>query len=125
MIRKILLGFLAGSLMSLQATAADSTLISNARIIDGTGAESFTGDVLIRDGIIASIHAPGEGPQEGNTVIDAAGRVLAPGFIDLHTHGDPLERSFDNFLAMGVTTVTASIPTTHLVFQSSGLKCSF
>ena len=33
------------------------------------------------------------------------GRTLAPGFIDLHTHGDPLEKSFENFLAMGVTTV--------------------
>ena len=39
--------------------------------------------------------------------IDAKGRVISPGFIDLHSHGNPLETpDFENFLAMGVTTIT-------------------
>src|SRR3546814_12110450 len=41
----------------------------------------------------------------GLRVVDGGGRVLAPGFIDLHTHGDPLEEAYTSFLAMGVTTV--------------------
>src|SRR5690606_4305811 len=37
--------------------------------------------------------------------VEGGGRVLAPGFIDLHTHGDPLGADYTQFLAMGVTTV--------------------
>ncbi len=105
MMRNLISALVATALLAGSAFA-DSTLFTNARIVDGTGAEAFTGDVLIKDGMIAEIYAPGEGKREGAEVIDANGRVLAPGFIDLHTHGDPLATSFDNFLAMGVTTVT-------------------
>lgn len=103
--RSLFSALIATALMAGTAMA-DSTLITNARIVDGTGAEAFMGDVLVRDGTIADIFAPGEGNHAGAAVIDAGGRVLAPGFIDLHTHGDPLGTSFANFLAMGVTTVT-------------------
>src|SRR3546814_21129842 len=41
----------------------------------------------------------------GLRVVDGGGRVLAPGFIDLHTHGDPLREAYTQYLAMGVTTV--------------------
>jgi N-acyl-D-aspartate/D-glutamate deacylase len=61
-------------------------LIRNGRIVDGTGNPSFAGDVGLRDGKIASI-----GRLEGRTatrVIDAAGLVVAPGFIDIHNHSD-------------------------------------
>ncbi|WP_262692656.1 N-acyl-D-amino-acid deacylase family protein [Kordiimonas aestuarii] len=88
------------------AYADDSLLISNAVVIDGTGAATFSADLLVEDGVIKSIHAPGEGPKTASRSIDAKGRVVAPGFIDLHTHGDPVAQSFENFLAMGVTTVT-------------------
>ena len=42
-----------------------------------------------------------------NHRINAAGRIVSPGFIDLHSHGDPMETpTFENFLAMGVTTLS-------------------
>jgi N-acyl-D-amino-acid deacylase len=86
-------------------------LISNAQIIDGLGGEPVTADLLIADGVIVFVGDAEFDPDEiENRVerhIDAAGRVLTPGFIDLHSHGDPLQTpTFENFLAMGVTTIS-------------------
>ena len=61
-------------------------LIRGARIIDGTGAPWFAGDVRIGGGRIASI-GPSL-PAEGAEIVDAEGRYLAPGFIDAHCHDD-------------------------------------
>jgi len=105
MMRRLITALATSALLASSAIA-DSTLFTNARIVDGTGAEAFMGDVLVTDGVIADIYEFGKGKRPGADVIDAGGRVLAPGFIDLHTHGDPLKTSFANFLAMGVTTVT-------------------
>lgn len=61
-------------------------LIKNGTIIDGTGGARFHGDIAIRDGKIAAV-----GPAiAGNAhrTIDAAGLIVAPGIIDLHTHYD-------------------------------------
>jgi len=63
-----------------------SLVIRNARIIDGTGSPAFTGDVGVDCERIVSV---GKVPARGATEIDAAGKVLAPGFIDIHTHYDP------------------------------------
>ena len=60
-------------------------LIRNARVVDGTGAPSFTADVRIEKGRITAVQA--SLPDFG-TVIDAGGRYLAPGFIDAHCHDD-------------------------------------
>lgn len=60
--------------------------IRNARIVDGTGTPARNGDVAVAgDRIVAA------GSFEGRAVreIDAQGRVVAPGFIDIHTHYDP------------------------------------
>ena len=65
---------------------ASDLLIRSARIIDGTGAPWFTGDVRISGGRIESI-----GPSldsNGADRVDADGRYLAPGFIDAHCHDD-------------------------------------
>ncbi len=59
-------------------------LIKNARIIDGTGAPSYTGDVGVSDHKIVF----GELPGEADLVIDASGKCVSPGFIDAHSHGD-------------------------------------
>jgi len=86
-------------------------LIQNGRIVDGSGNAPADGDVVIVGDTIVYVGTTGfTGPDLGNRVrrrIDAAGRVVAPGFIDLHSHGDPLETpQMENFLAMGVTTIT-------------------
>ena len=81
-------------------------LIRNARIVDGTGAPSFMGDLGVQDGLIRSVGAP-----DGRTaerVIDAEGLALAPGFVDPHTHYDA-QIAWDPLLTCspwhGVTTV--------------------
>lgn len=59
--------------------------VANARVVDGTGAPSFQADVIVEDGHILSI-----GGVEGGVdrTLDAGGAVLAPGFIDVHSHAD-------------------------------------
>src|SRR6187402_1961741 len=66
-------------------THAD-TLIKGARLIDGTGAPAVLRDVAIKDGTIVAIGALDQWTAEN--VVEADGRVLAPGFIDVHTHDD-------------------------------------
>ena len=71
-------------------------LIKNARIIDGSGAESYTGTVAIDKDKIKII--PQGTTAEAKQEIDATGKVLCPGFIDAHTHGDmPLGQEFASF----------------------------
>ena len=83
----------------------NSLLIKNANIIDGTGNDGFNGDVSIEDGFITDV-----GNIEGNfeTIIDAKGLTLTPGFIDIHTHFDP-QLCWDGYatpsIEHGVTTV--------------------
>jgi N-acyl-D-aspartate/D-glutamate deacylase len=61
------------------------TVIRGGKIVDGTGAQSFHGDIGIKDGRIAEI---GKIAAKGTEEIDAEGHVVSPGFIDLHTHLD-------------------------------------
>jgi N-acyl-D-aspartate/D-glutamate deacylase len=82
-------------------------LIKGATIVDGTGAPAYTADVGIRDGRIAVI---GIVTDESRTTEDASGLVLAPGFVDPHTHYDA-QLFWDPYatpsLNHGVTTVAA------------------
>lgn len=101
---RFLLACLA-ALVCLPAADFD-ILIRNARVVDGTGNPWFRANVAVRAGQIAAI-----GRLDGKTadrVIDAAGRVLAPGFIDVHTHIEGTVEQIpraDNFLLDGVTSV--------------------
>ena len=61
-------------------------LIKNGTLVDGTGAPRFQADVAVNDGVIVKIAENIEG--EAKKVIDATGLIVAPGFIDTHTHTD-------------------------------------
>ncbi|PMR69141.1 N-acyl-D-amino-acid deacylase family protein [Halomonas heilongjiangensis] len=83
-------------------------LIRNARILDGTGDPAFRADVAVRGERIAAVGELAGAGAEAETVIDAAGRYLAPGFIDVHTHDDTnVIRTPEMLpkLSQGVTTV--------------------
>ncbi|MEM7359611.1 MAG: amidohydrolase family protein [Pseudomonadota bacterium] len=59
--------------------------IINGRVLDGTGAETQNVNIAIKDGLIAEI---GDCEGEATRVVDAAGALVTPGFVDVHTHYD-------------------------------------
>ncbi len=101
----------AGGLASLPGRAAtpseNTTLFREVMLVDGTGAPPRLADVLVTGDRIARITPPATRASESAArIVAGEGRVLAPGFIDMHSHGDPLRDSYESFLAMGVTTIT-------------------
>lgn len=88
-------------------------IIRNGEVIDGTGRPSYKADVGILNGVITEVGVLVEDAAED--VIDATGRILAPGFIDLHSHAekglvdnDPARRSAPNLITQGITTVVVN-----------------
>jgi N-acyl-D-amino-acid deacylase len=79
-------------------------VIRGGKVIDGTGAAATEADVALRAGRIAAI---GRVEGRGQTEIDARGKVVAPGFIDVHAHAEDVTSlpAGENFLRMGVTTI--------------------
>jgi len=80
-------------------------VVRNATVVDGTGNPWFFADVAVKGEKIANIGKIL--PAEGRREIDAAGLVLAPGFIDIHSHSDTLlleDGSAQSKIRQGVTT---------------------
>ena len=81
-------------------------LIRGGVVIDGTGAPGRRADVLIAGDRIVRIGAIDGERVAARHTIDASGKVVTPGFVDAHAHGDPRRTpEFKNFTAMGVTTI--------------------
>lgn len=100
-------------LVFLGCVAKNSTqdfdiMIINGRIVDGTGNPWYYSDIGIKDDIITDIGNLSK--KKAATIIDAKGLIIAPGFIDLHTHCDwglgvPSANVNLNYLKQGTTTV--------------------
>ncbi len=81
-------------------------MLRNGRVVDGTGAPWYRADVAVWGDTIVAVGPALAG--EGQRTIDVAGAVIAPGFIDVHTHarqGLFEVPSADNYVLQGVTTV--------------------
>jgi N-acyl-D-amino-acid deacylase len=84
--------------------------ITGGTIVDGTGADRFVGDIGIKDGTIIAVRRGGGLEGEAAETIDATGMVVAPGFVDIHTHYDG-QVTWDGLLEPssrhGVTTIVS------------------
>jgi N-acyl-D-amino-acid deacylase len=96
----------AASLATSAQTPPYDLLLKNGLVVDGTGSPWFRGDVAIKGDSIAAIAYRIDSPAA--RVVDVAGAVIAPGFIDIHTHarrGIFEVPTADNYVRQGVTTV--------------------
>ncbi|MBX7171417.1 MAG: D-aminoacylase [Pyrinomonadaceae bacterium] len=102
---KILIQFVL-FLIFASTSFAQSVIIKNAMIIDGSGKTAFKGDVQIKGDKITKIGSIK--PKKDDVVIDAMGKILAPGFIDIHNHSESgllTEGTATNQVSQGITTI--------------------
>jgi N-acyl-D-amino-acid deacylase len=94
-----------GSSLSISARNQFDLIIKNGTVIDGTGSAGFLSDIGVRDGAIRAMGTLGS--ASADRTIDAAGHMVVPGFVDIHSHTDgSILRlpSADSKLRQGVTT---------------------
>src|SRR6476646_11357551 len=94
------------SVASIAQTPQYDLILKNGRIVDGSGAPWYRGDVAVRGDTIVAVAAAISAPAR--RVIDVQSQVVAPGFIDIHTHAR--RGIFDvptapNYVRQGVTTL--------------------
>jgi len=102
-----------------QPAARFDLLIRNGRVLDGTGNPWFPADIAVQNGRIVAIGSLAN--AQAAREIDAAGKYVAPGFIDIHSHADdgssprgglrdsdPIRRSAPNLVSQGITTVVVN-----------------
>jgi N-acyl-D-aspartate/D-glutamate deacylase len=85
----------------------DRLVVRGGLVVDGTGRPGRMADVIVEDGTIVGVGGPSTESLDAG-VIDATGRAVAPGFIDLHNHADYSVLAFpsaDSALRQGVTTI--------------------
>ena len=102
----LLIGCLAALLPLTLGAETYEVVIRNGRVVDGTGNPAFFADVAVSKGRIVKV---GRVAGKAKTQIDAKDLVVAPGFIDVHTHADEVAQMprAENFVRMGVTTIVA------------------
>jgi N-acyl-D-amino-acid deacylase len=127
----VLVASVASAALVLQPTQAYDLIIRNGRIVDGTGAPWYRADVAIRGDTIVGI-APSIAGAAAR-VVDAGGLIVAPGFIDIHTHarrGIFDVPTADNYVRQGVTTLiegpdgSSPLPLAAFLSKLEGLKRS-
>jgi N-acyl-D-amino-acid deacylase len=102
-----------------QPAASYDLLIRNGRVLDGTGNPWFTADIAVREGHIVAVGALKD--ATATRIVDAAGKYVSPGFIDIHSHADdgsgprggfrdedPKRRAAPNLVSQGITTVVVN-----------------
>jgi len=117
------------------ASASYDVVIRNGRVLDGAGNPWILGDVAIRDGRFAKI---GLVPERGRVEIDARGKYVSPGWIDVMDHSGyvlPRNPQAENKLMMGVTTTiggeggtpvkAAEIPAFFHQLEDQGISINF
>ncbi|MGZ4787567.1 MAG: N-acyl-D-amino-acid deacylase family protein [Terriglobales bacterium] len=98
-----------GGFAYAQRTDEPGILIQHAVIYDGSGGPAFAADVRVKGDRIAEV-APSLKARKGETVVDATGLAVAPGFIDMHSHagsGVLKDPTADVVIRQGVTTILA------------------
>ena len=117
LVATVFLGFL--TIATAQPAQRYDLLIKNGRVMDGTGNPWFPADIAVQNGRIVAV-----GPlpnAQAARVIDATGKYVTPGFIDIHSHADdgssprggfrdadPVRRSAPNLVSQGITTVVVN-----------------
>ncbi|HET6503615.1 MAG TPA: D-aminoacylase [Amycolatopsis sp.] len=87
--------------------SAPEMLIRGGTVADGSGGDPAPADILVREGRIAAVEPPGVIPGHGRQTLDASGLVVAPGFIDVHSHADNaplLDEDDTTKIRQGITT---------------------
>lgn len=90
-----------------QQTSVDwDILIQGGTVMNGTGRPGFAADVAVRGDRIVLVSRSPLDPERAARVIDATGKVVSPGFVDIHAHLDPLLRlpGAESHIRQGVTT---------------------
>ncbi|MGE0865652.1 MAG: amidohydrolase family protein [Vicinamibacterales bacterium] len=115
----VLITVLTAQPVAQPAPARYDLLIRNGRVLDGTGNPWFPADIAVQNGRIVAMGSLA-GAQAAR-VIDASGKYVAPGFVDIHSHADdgsgprggfrdadPIRRSAPNLVSQGITTVVVN-----------------
>jgi dihydroorotase len=93
--------------MKPRAHPPDSILIVGGMLIDGSVSNPALKDILVEEGRIRAIEAPGKIPRTDHSIIDAKTLVIAPGFIDLHVHLREPGQSHKETIATGTAAAAA------------------